>query len=89
MSIDSTTPTASPAAAGYTEQQVRDATNHAVDDILNAACVGDTWLRDAINLMVNTTLSYLSGDADNLAQAINATYDEDPDTVLGWVREAT
>ena len=86
---DTTTSAVEPAPATFTEQQVLDALNRAADDILDNVNAGDEGLRDAINLMVNATIAYLHGPAQNLHQAVAQSYDDDYATVLGWIEEAT
>lgn len=59
--------------------------NRAANDVLDAVAATDSQ-RDLVNLVVNAVLSYLDG-ADDLDDAIAACYDQDPDTVVGWVRD--
>ena len=62
--------------------------NRAANDILEALePLPDTGVRDIINLMVNTTAHYLDFPDATLAEAIEATYNEDPETVLDWCKE--
>lgn len=69
----------------YTPAAVEQALNKAADDVLEAACAGDEGLRDAVNLVVNATMCYLSGDAANLEMVAAQNYSEDLDTILGWI----
>jgi hypothetical protein len=70
----------------FTHTEVLAALNRAADDVLEATNEGPDGLRDAINLVVNAAVSYLTGDAADLAQAVDVNYDEaDLKTVLGWI----
>lgn len=71
----------------YTHDDVASALNRAADDILEATEAGDEGLRDALNLMVNAALSYLSGSADTLAGVAEANYDSTLDEILGWIAQ--
>jgi hypothetical protein len=89
MTTDDITAAPVPAAAAtFTDQQVRDALNHAADDILDAVGAGDEGPRDGINLMVNATIAYLRGEAADLHDVAQGSYGEDLDTILGWIGEA-
>ena len=92
LTTDSTGTTAQPAAEPgltvFTAQQVADAVNHAADDILEAVVAGDEGLRDAMNLIVNATLGYLTGEAQNLQDVVEQGYDADSPTVLSWIEAA-
>ncbi|GAA0475581.1 hypothetical protein Aca07nite_84500 [Actinoplanes capillaceus] len=81
--------TADTGEAAFTAQQVLDALNTAADDILAAVDAGDSGLRDGINLMVNATIAYLRGDADDLRTVAANSYGEDISDILDWIREAT
>jgi hypothetical protein len=72
----------------FTQQQVADALNEAADDILDAVEAGDEGLRDGLNLLVNATLGYLTGQAQDLSEVVELKYGEELDTVLGWIAEA-
>lgn len=72
-------------ATGPHLQDVTTALNRACDDIVGAAGLADTGVRDALNLLVNAGLSYLDGTADDLAGVAAACYDEPLETVLGWI----
>lgn len=69
----------------FTEQQVASALNGAADDILDAVDAGDDGLRDAINLIVNATIAYLTGQADDLQEVVAHNYDDSYDEVLSWI----
>jgi hypothetical protein len=84
---DSTTPTTDAAPVMFTAEQVLHALNTAANDILDAARAGDEGLRDGINLMVNATIAYLRGEADDLHDVAEGGYGEDLAT-LGWIGEA-
>lgn len=92
LTTDSTGSTAQlaaePAPTVFTEQQVADAVNHAAGDILEAVEAGDEGLRDAMNLIVNATLGYLTGEAQNLQDVVEQGYDADYPTVLSWIEAA-
>jgi hypothetical protein len=89
LTTDSTAqPASEPAPTVFTEQQVADAVNHAADDILEAVEAGDEGLRDAMNLIVNATLGYLTGAAQNLQDVVEQGYDADYPTVLSWIEAA-
>lgn len=72
----------------FTQQQVADALNEAADDILDAVQAGDEGLRDGLNLLVNATVGYMTGQAQDLSEVVELKYGEDLDTVLGWIAEA-
>jgi hypothetical protein len=77
-------------AATYTKDAVSRAANDAADDILDAVEAGDAGLRDALNLLVNATLGYLTGDAEDLTDLVAINYDEATyDEVLSWIEEAS
>jgi hypothetical protein len=89
---DSTFTTAAAVDSGesrFTAEQILDALNTAADDVLDAVDAGDSRLRDGINLMVNATLAYLRGDADDLHAVADTNYGEPLYTILDWIREAT
>jgi hypothetical protein len=77
-----------PCRPRFTHQQVLDALNEAANDIPHAVHAGDEGLRDGINLMVNATIAYLCGEADDLQDVVEGSYAEDYDTVLGWIEAA-
>ena len=85
---DTSAPVVEPVPATFTQQQVLDALNEAANDILHAVHAGDEGLRDGINLMINATIAYLCGEADDLHDVVDVSYDEDYDTVLGWIEAA-
>jgi len=68
--------------------------NAAADDLLHLTQAGDEGLRDALNLAVNAALLYLehgwldadpAAARDRLEQVATSSYDEDLDTILGWI----
>ena len=69
----------------YTFDEVSAALNRAVDDIADAAALPDEGTRDALNLAVNVTLTYLATDSATLHDAAD-DYDGDLDEILGWIR---
>ncbi len=85
---DGTRPAVESAAATFTRQQILDAVNEAANDILDAVHAGDEGLRDGINLMVNTSIAHLCGQARDLEGVVQSNYGEDYQTVLGWVAAA-
>jgi hypothetical protein len=87
---DATRPDGAAAAQTYTRDAVSEAANLAADDILDAVQAGDAGLRDALNLLVNATLSYLTGEADDLTDVVAINYGEAAyDEVLSWIAEAS
>lgn len=72
----------------FSAQQVTDALNRAADDILDAVNAGDEGLRDAMNLVVNATAAYLTGQARNLAEVVQQGYEDEYPTVLTWIEVA-
>jgi hypothetical protein len=85
---DTSPPVVASAPATFTQQQILDALNEAANDILAAVHAGDEGLRDAINLMVNATIAYLCGEAQDLHDVVDVSYGEDYHTVLGWIEAA-
>jgi len=77
-----------PAPAAFTEQQIGAALNRAADDILAAVHAGDEGLRDAMNLIVNAAMAYLTGQARNLRQVVEQGYEADYAQVLSWIEVA-
>lgn len=70
----------------YSREEVSSALNRAADEVLDAAGAPDTGLRDAVNLVVNASLSYLTGEAATLAGVVEVNYDtETLDEVLDWI----
>ncbi|GAA4470918.1 hypothetical protein [Phytohabitans houttuyneae] len=86
MTAHSSTPAKS---RTYLAQDVADGLNQAADDIFDAVNAGDSGLRDALNLMVNATMAYLRGQADDLRQVVEANYSAPHDDVRSWTSEAT
>ncbi|MDT5024259.1 MAG: hypothetical protein QOE61_685 [Micromonosporaceae bacterium] len=72
----------------FSAQQVTDAVNRAAADFLDAVDAGDEGLRDAMNRMVNATVAYLTGQAQDLTAVIQQGYDADYPTVLTWIEVA-
>jgi len=71
----------------FSEEAVATAANQAADDILDAVDADDTGVRDALNLLVNATLGYLTGQARDLAEVVAQGYEATYDEVLSWIRE--
>lgn len=76
-------------AEGYTLGEVSMAINRAAEDILAALDGPDTGVRDALNLLVNTALAYVTGEASTVAQVAEVSYSEDLGTVIGWINDGT
>lgn len=70
----------------YPQGAVVAALNRAADDILEAIDAPDEGARDLANLLVNVTVAYLDGSASTLTQAIEQSYDADPEEVLEWCK---
>jgi hypothetical protein len=68
-------PSVPPGPGLFTDQQVREAINHAADDLLYAVDAGDNILRDGIDLLVDATIYYLLGQAVDPPGA--AAHDDD------------
>jgi len=60
--------------------------SRAADMVLDAIDAPDTGVRDAINLVVNVAGHLLEHPDASLEDAIAASYQEEPETVLGWAR---
>ena len=73
--------------ADYSTDQIAAALNKAADDILEAVDADDEGLRDALNLVVNATMDYLTGDADTLEKVAEINYDADLFEILGWIAQ--
>lgn len=71
----------------WTTDQVEAALNSAADDILEATEAEDEGLRDALNLLVNAALSYLTGEAADLEGVAEKNYDADLSSILSWIRQ--
>ncbi len=71
----------------FSEEAVQSAANQAADDILDTLDADDAGLRDALNLVVNATLGYLTGQAQDLVEVVELGYDATYDEVLSWIRE--
>ena len=82
-----TTSSTVPAPATFTEGAVRTAANRAADDILDAVDAGATGLRDGLNLLVNATLGYLTGEAEDLTEVVGQNYEATYDEVLSWIEQ--
>jgi hypothetical protein len=54
------------------------------------ADVGDNnGQRDGLNLLVNATLSYLTGEAEDLTDVVALNYDAAYGEVLSWIEEGS
>lgn len=75
----------------YTADHVSAALNRAADDIIGAADLPDTGTVDALNLLVNATLTYLRNPDADLATVVASNYssgnDDSPtlEDVLEWI----
>jgi hypothetical protein len=83
-----TAPGTEPAPVTFTREEVSDAVNQAADDVLDAVDADDSGLRDGLNLVVNATLAYLTGEADDLTDVVEQSYEATYDEVLSWIKEA-
>lgn len=73
-------------AQTFTHREVVDVLNQACDDLIEAAELGDTGVRDALNLLVNAASYYLGHPDDrNLASMVEAHYDDSYEDVIGWI----
>ena len=72
----------------FSAQQVIDAVNRAADDILDTVDARDEGLRDAVHLMVNATVAYLTGQAQNLTEVVQSGFDGNDPTVLTRIEGA-
>jgi hypothetical protein len=79
---------AGPTQQSFTRDQVGEALNQAADEILDAVDADAEGLRDALNLVVNATASYLTGEAETLREVVEQNYSEDYDTVLSQIETA-
>ena len=68
--------------------ELTSALNRAADDVLEAIDAPDEGVRDAINLVINAAAHYARHPGADLAAAITANYQEDPETVLDWARRS-
>lgn len=79
-------PSAQPISATFSLEQVATAANRAADDVLEAAQPSDDEpTRDVVNLVVNALLTYLTTPGANLPTVVAENYDEDLETVIGWI----
>lgn len=70
----------------FTSQQIATALNKAADEIAELD-PSDERIRDTVNLVVNAAVHFLANPDDDLDEAIEANYDEDPDVVVGWITD--
>lgn len=70
----------------FTKEQVAAALNRAASEITDAAALPDEGTRDALNLLVNATLDYLSGEAVDLEGVAAGNYDLDLAEIVSWIR---
>lgn len=62
------------------------APNEALDDIIDETSLrNNEELVDALNLLVNGTMSYLTVEPRDLRDAIEECYSESPNEVLSWI----
>ncbi len=64
------------------------ALHRAAHDIVCATDASE-GLYDALDLMITTTVGYLTGQADNLQQVADQGYENPLATILGWITQAT
>lgn len=77
--------------SSYGDREVERAFNRAADDILSAVGAPDQGVRDALNLLVNAGIHYLSYPADDLDDAILAAYslESGEEGPLDWIKDNT
>lgn len=68
----------------YSAEQVSAALNRAADDIISAAELPDTGTIDALNLLVNAAVSYLTDPGITLADVARDNYDTNHDGRQPW-----
>jgi hypothetical protein len=75
-------------SVAHTAEEVSAAANRAADDVLEAIDAPDEGVRDAINLVVNATLTYLKSPDATLEEAIAANYklDEGDEGPIEWAQ---
>jgi len=73
--------------AAHSTDEVGGALNKAADDILEATEAEDEGLRDGLNLLVNATTAYLTGEAEDLETVAEKNYDADLDSIVGWIQQ--
>jgi hypothetical protein len=75
-------------SVAHTAEEVSAAANRAADDVLEAIDAPDEGVRDAINLVVNATLTYLKSPDATLEEAIAANYklEEDDEGPIEWAQ---
>jgi hypothetical protein len=76
------------APTGYSTEQVVGALHRAAHDIVCATSAGE-GLYDALDLMITTTVGYLTGQAHTLQQVVDQSYESTLPTILGWITQAT
>ncbi|PUB32495.1 hypothetical protein C8K30_1011021 [Promicromonospora sp. AC04] len=69
----------------FSRDQISGALNRAADAVTDLAAQDDR-VGDAINLVVNATLTFLESPDADLEAAVAANYSDSVDDVLGWVR---
>lgn len=71
----------------YTRDQVVAALNRAADALSDHDYEDSHTIRDddLVNLMVNLAMGFLEEPGKTMEQVIEASYGEDPETVLGWI----
>jgi hypothetical protein len=71
----------------YSIEEVTAALNRAADDLLQVTDAGDEGVRDAVNLLVNAAMAYLTGEAGTLTEVAEKNYDVPLDNILGWIQQ--
>jgi hypothetical protein len=71
----------------HSTDEVGGALNKAADDILEATEAEDEGLRDGLNLLVNATTAYLTGEAEDLETVAEKNYDAELDSIIGWIQQ--
>ena len=71
----------------HSTDEVGGALNKAADEILEVTEAEDEGLRDGLNLLVNATTAYLTGEAEDLEQVAEKNYDADLDSIVSWIQQ--
>jgi hypothetical protein len=64
------------------------ALHRAAHDIVCATSAGE-GLYDALDMMITTTVGYLTGKAHTLQQVLDQGCEKPLPTILGWITQAT
>jgi hypothetical protein len=83
--VAASVPPVADSPATFTETQVSDTLNKACEDIIAAAQLPETGVRDALNLLVNATSIRLRDPEQTLEQIAEQAYQETLATILDWI----